>query len=301
MLSSIGGGAFLTGVAAPAADLSLYTKEPAPSFAYPATLPAVDGINGKIEGFGGSIGQQTVYGTQGALSIPLGGQYGAQIDGVLGNWGDHSFENIAPHLFWRNPTQGLIGLYTSHTLWDQFGGIYVGQVAGEGEYYWGAWTLQGIAGVEYGNSKTNVTFLPTGTAFQTFDIKTRFMDQINLKYYVNPNWDVYVGHRYLGGKNTLALGSEVVLPVALGRGVVASAFVEGRVGETQSEGIWGGLKLYFGQKDKSLMDRQRQDDPTTWSLGTLSTINSSFKQTFVPNPTSTPPPKTMSSCSGSCL
>jgi hypothetical protein len=293
MLSGVIGGVFLSGLGLRAADLE--TKQP---FAVvPPTLPAVDGINAKIDGFGGSLANNALYGSQGALSIPLGGQFGAQIDGVVGRWAGHAFENVAPHLFWRNPTQGLIGIYTSHTWWDQFGGGYVGQLAGEAEAYMGPWTLQGIAGGEFGNSRTNIISTPTGTLFQSYNIKNRFFDQVNLKYYLNDNWDMYVGHRYLGGRNALALGTEIVLPFGLGRGAVASAFVEGRVGGNNAEGIWGGLKIYLGQRDKPLIARQRQDDPTLWSLGTLHTITSAFGQSFVPNPP-TPP---VSSCSSSCL
>jgi hypothetical protein len=57
---------------------------------------------------------------------------------------------------------------------------------------------------------------------------------------------------------------------------MASAFVEGRVGSNQFEGIWGGLRVYFGQKEKSLIRRHREDDPTTWD--TLFSIIGNFRQ-----------------------
>jgi hypothetical protein len=292
MLSGLAGGVLLTALEPRAADLGATTP-----FANFAPAPAVDGLNGKIEGLGGSLGNRSLYGSEGALSFPLGGQYGAQIDGALGSWASRSFGTVAPHLFWRNPAQGLLGFYTSHTWWDQFGGIYVGRVAGEGEWYSGPLTLQGIAGSEFGNSRTNTIVVPGATVFQTFDIKTRFFDEINLKYYVNNNWDVYAGHRYLGGKNMLALGTEVAVPLSLGRGTLATGFLEGRVGASSSEGVWGGLRVYFGQKDKSLIDRHRQDDPLKWSKSPLQTINNSYKQSTVPNPA----PASTSSSSSSCI
>ena len=247
--------------------------------------PAVDGINGKIDGFGGSLANHGIYGSKGSVSIPLGGSWGAQIDGVLGNFDQRFFGSIAGHLFWRDPSQGLLGIYTNYTHWDQFGGVHVTQVAGEGEYYWQRWTLQGIAGVEFGNSASSTTTsitpqVGTTPGFQTtftegYDVKTRFFDQINLKYYLTDNWDAYVGHRYLGGKNALALGTEFALP--LGRGIMGSAFVEGRVGENDFHGIWGGLRFYFGASDKTLVARHRQDDPFNWSVDSLfSIINSYF-------------------------
>ena len=131
---------------------------------------------------------------------------------------------------------------------------------------------------------------------QSYDVKTRFMDQINLQYYVTDNWHAYIGHRYLGGKNALALGSELGLP--LGRGVMASAFVEGRIGSASFEGVWGGLRFYFGQKDKTLIRRCREDGVCPWDIlpsivnNSNQRVSSSSQRTAPlspPPPTLTPP------------
>jgi hypothetical protein len=245
-------------------------------------LAAVDGFNGKVEALGGSLANHTLYGSRGSLSIPLAGSWGAQLDGTVGSWSSNGFGSVGGHLFWRNPSQALLGVYVSHTHWNGFGGMHVTQVAAEGEYYWQRWTVQGIAGVEFGNSGSSTTFTPSVaagrfvtpdvTSTSIFDVKTRFFDQVNLKYYFTDNVSGYVGHRYLGGRNILALGGETALP--LGGGRMASAFIEGRIGENDSHGVWGGLKLYFGQKDKSLMARHRQDDPVNWSVDSLLSIAS---------------------------
>jgi hypothetical protein len=42
---------------------------------------------------------------------------------------------------------------------------------------------------------------------------------------------------------------------------MAALFAEGRLGEAGTNGVWGGLKFYFGQKDKTLIRRNREDDP----------------------------------------
>jgi hypothetical protein len=287
MLYGVVGAAFLTlSVSAYAGDPLAYSAKPITDY-----MPGVDGFNGKVEPFGGTIAKRSIAGSQGALSFPLGGPLGLQIDAAFGSFDNRGFGNIAGHLFWRNPGQGLIGLYTSHTLWDQFGGAYVGQVAGEGEFYSGHWTLQGIAGVEFGNSasntfSTNSIVAPgpgpfgvpgiatTSTMTSVFDVRTRFFDQINVKYYLTDNWVGYVGHRYLGGKNALALGSEYAIPLA--NHAEVSAFVEARVGEGDFHGVWGGLKFYFGQHDKPLIARHRQDDPNIWSADSLFSIVNSL-------------------------
>jgi hypothetical protein len=253
------------------ADLSV----PAPP---PAAAPAVDGPNVKVAGLGGTFANRSLSGVVGAYTFPLSTQYGVQIDGGVGRFDSSAWTEIGGHLFWRNPSQALFGIYGSFTQWDRFGGVDVAHVAGEGELYLGRYTLGGIVGVEFGNSVSSSTIgfvqtpIPLGqvntftTASQGFAVKTRFMDQINLKYYFNDYFDGYVGHRYVGGKNAAAFGSELSSP--LGRGVLGSLFVEARAGEGAYHGVWGGVKLYFGA-DKSLIARHRQQDPG----GTLNTYD----------------------------
>jgi hypothetical protein len=282
MLSGLVGSTFLSVLSAAAADLI--------PFEAPASLsttgPAVDGLNGKFSAFGGSIANRGMYGVNGAFSVPLQGQFGAQIDGSIGSLDSRAFASVAGHFFWRDPNRGLIGLYLDHTYWDQLGGVYVSQVGGEGAYYLGPLTLEGVAGVEFGNSVSSATtatsvippggiglppgIITTTTFLQGFDVRTRFFDQVNVKYNFTDDVNAYVGHRYLGGLNALALGTEYARP--LGHGVMGSAFIEARVGERDFHGVWGGIKFYFGQKDKSLIARQRQDDPPVWGTDTLFSI-----------------------------
>ena len=265
---------------------------PTKALAAPTPYAAVDGLNGKFVGLGGSIANRSVYGGFGALSVPLDGQFGAQLDGGVGSLDGRSFAHVAGHLFWRNPNQGLLGLYVSDTEWDQFGGVHASHVAAEGALYFGHFTLEGIAGVEFGNSVSNTTsttsiipqggpglpagVITTSTFTEGFDVRTRFFDQINLKYYIADDWNAYIGHRYLGGLNALALGTEYAVPV--GHGMMGSLFVEGRVGEGEFHGVWGGIKLYFGQKDKPLVARHRQDDPPIWGTDALFSILNNHTQ-----------------------
>jgi hypothetical protein len=264
----------LTVVPLSAADL--YTKAPPAVIA----LPAVDGINWKFDGFGGSLADHGLYAGRGAVTIPLGSGWGVQIDGAAGSFDDRFFGAVAGHLFTRDPSRGLIGLYASHTYLDNYGGVRVSQVAGEAEAYLGRWTLQGIAGVEAGNSGTQVTtvihdpFITTHTA--TFDIQTRFFDAINIAYYLTDNLKAFAGHRYFGGRHAAAFGGEYGIP--LGNRRMVSLFAEGRIGEDDYHGVWGGLRVYFGQKDKSLIRRHREDDPLSdWIPETLHSITNQLQ------------------------
>jgi len=233
----------------------------------PPSTQAVDGINGKVDGFGGSYATKGLYGTLGSLSLPLGDQFGVQFDGAAGSFDSRFIGMGGAHLFWRNPQQGLVGIYGDYTHWDQYGGVHYSHIGPEGEAYLGRWTLQGAAGVEFGNNASAIgsssVAITNGTITTTtahLAEVTRFFDRATLSYYLTDDWKASIGQRYFGGKNLLALGTEYAIPV--GRGVMASLFGEGRVGEgSNNYGVWGGVRFYFGQHDKSLMRRQREDDP----------------------------------------
>ncbi len=249
----------------------------------PSSPCAVDGINGRVGGLGGADDDKTLYGGFGSLSVPLGCALGAQVDGNAGSLDGRFLGSVGAHLFWRNPSVGLLGLYGSYARWDEFGGLDAGRVAAEGEWYHGRWTLRGIAGVEFGNSVSGTV----GSMIQTYDVKTRFFDEVNLAYYLQDDLKVYVGHRYEYGRHALALGGEWGLP--LGHGVMASLFAEGRIGESGSDGVWGGVKFYFARHDKSLMRRHREDDPPDWRQ-TDNGVSGAGSNTPVSTPPPAPPP-----------
>ena len=240
--------------AAPAWSADLPVKAPPRA----GCVQAVDGINGKVSALGGSFSNNSLYGGMGSLSVPLACEFGVQLDASAASFDSRFLGTVGGHLFWRDPSKGLIGVYGSYTYWDQAGGVRAAHVGPEAEWYLGRWTLQGTAGAEFGNNVSQTV----GAVIQTYDVKTRFFDQVNVAYYVLDNIKAYVGHRYLGGKHALALGGEYGIPMS--HGVMASLFAEGRVGEDDFHGIWGGIRFYFGQKDKTLIRRNREDDPTDW-------------------------------------
>lgn len=276
MLSGVVGATFFAALPARAADL-LY-KGPYANADVPLSGPAVDGFTSKIDTFGGVLSDKGIFGVRGSFSFPVGVQYGLQFDGTAGSYAGEFFGALGAHLFWRDPGRGLIGIYFSHTYWDHFGGLYASHVAAEGEYYSGRWTVQGIVGVEFGNSKSAII----GPILESYDVQTRFFDMINVNYYVQDNMRVFLGHRYTGGKNALALGGE--WGFALAPKTMGTVFLEGRIGEGNYQGVWGGFRVYFGQREKTLIQRNRQDDdPLNWSPDTLSTIRNTFKSQNAPS------------------
>ncbi|MBP0575438.1 hypothetical protein J8J27_32455, partial [Mycobacterium tuberculosis] len=79
--------------------------------------------------------------------------------------------------------------------YDAADGTTVGRIGAEGEYYWGRFTLRGIAGIEGGDEGRHVT----ASKITEFDMDTRFFDMIDLAYYVTDNFNVFAGHHYVGG------------------------------------------------------------------------------------------------------
>lgn len=105
-----------------AADLDLGGIQ-SPSAGEP--LPAVSSLNGKLSLSGG--GTQPGYDVsgffpfdddfeggfkaKGSVTVPIAYRYGFQADGVLGTVQDEFYGHGGAHLFWRDPSFGLLGTY----------------------------------------------------------------------------------------------------------------------------------------------------------------------------------------------
>jgi hypothetical protein len=213
-------------------------------------LPAVDGINGTISGFGGGEkGSNGVYGGGASLSIPVAQQWGLQLDGFSESEKGHGTNGGTAQLFWRDPSIGLLGAYVSYERANGPVSANVQQYAGEGELYLSRWTLGGLVGVD----KISVN---SGGPLPS---PTRFFDEVRASYYATDNFQLHAGHVYTIGTHFLTLGTEYGVP--LGGGRMASLFADGWIGEHGNNGARAGLRVYFGQHDKSLIERHRQDDP----------------------------------------
>lgn len=238
-----------------------------------ASTRAVDAVNAHFEVLGGSYAQGGLAAASASLAVPLGQQFGVQFDGTAGTFRNRLLGTGGGHLFWRNPQQGLLGIYGDHIHWSQYGGVNVSHVGGEAEAYLGRVTLHAVAGVEFGNNASAIfgssssSRLPGNdgnllTSSQSSDLRnvTRFFDRVTLSYYLTDNWKASIGHRLYSGQNMLALGTEYAVPA--GNGVMAALFGEGRWGEGNGNyGAWGGARFYIGTSDKSLIRRHREDDP----------------------------------------
>ena len=202
------------------------------------SLPAVSALNGKIEGFGGATEDDGFGGVSGSVVIPLAHSYGLQIDGLASSFEGDGLFGVGAHLFWRDPSRALFGVYADYGHWDADGGVEVARVAAEAELYFDRISLEGLAGGEFS------------------DDYDAFFTSATLALYATPDLRLSVGYAYQGERNALTLGGEWQVSE---RGV--SLFTEGRIGEDDSNAVLAGVRLYAAPTPKSLIDRHRQDDP----------------------------------------
>jgi hypothetical protein len=218
-------------------------------------LPAVSGVNLKVDGAGGWLDGAATGFSAASVTVPLGERFGFQADSLVGMKSGDLFVGAAGHGFWRNPNVGLLGIYGSVAYVDAMSnfaapntGITVVKAGASGELYYGRWTLGGLAGWERTNQ--------FGTSLD------RLFDRIDLSYYLTDDFRVGLGHRFDNGLNAGALSAEYLFPSSNGLGV--SVFGEGRYGESNYRAALGGLRIYFGGQNKSLIRRHREDDPPNY-------------------------------------
>jgi hypothetical protein len=213
--------------------------------------PAVSGPNGKVSVEGGAFDDDGVGIALGSFALPVGHSFGLQADGAVGTIDGETMGGGGLHLFTRDPSSYLLGAYGSFHTWDS---IDIWRLAGEAELYLGRFTLQGLAGYESVDVPSTIGDLDVLTP----DDK-HFFAQTDLAYYVTDDFKVYGGYRYLNETSFGAAGAEYLLR---GHDVPLSLFARGDFGNDDYTSITGGLKVYLsGDPDKSLIDRNRRDDP----------------------------------------
>lgn len=226
-----------------AADAPLVAVDPAAAEA--AGLPAVSGINGKLELDLGGISdpESAVFRGGASLSVPIGDAFGLQGDVGVVSVEDDVTGGGALHAFTRDPSQYLFGVTAGAIFSD---GAWLGVVGPEAELYLDRFSLEAWAGyaeLEYDDAGLD----DDQGLFATAD----------LAFYPTDDWRISLGGTSLFGETSLRLATEYQfagLPLS-GTGEVRwhdDGALSGRIG----------LKGYFGgEADKSLIERHRQDDP----------------------------------------
>jgi len=206
--------------------------------------PAVEEVNGKIGYAGGSMNSAEGHNLDGSITFPILRQFGFQADALYSRISNLDFYGGAGHLFRRNPDIGLLGLaggYLSRSGVDTF------QVGAEGEYYLSRFTFGFFAGVGSISYVNSAPFIDTNP--------TRFVGRVSADYY--PLDDLRLGVSYTTAfRDNLVKGeTEYQTPI---HGLALTAEVA--AGDHGYDHWLLGVRYYFGG-NKSLRDRQRQDDP----------------------------------------
>lgn len=259
-----------------AADLGRRPPEYVPVM--PALLPAVSGLNGSIEGgLGGQWGDEphddgaAAY-LLGTVTIPIGQQWGAQVDGQIASSQGEFAGGLGGHLFWRDPSYALFGAYVEGFTTDVTRGRFSkSRIGPEVEFYLNRFTVSAVAGYEFGNR----------------DIRDGFFADALLSYYSTDDLRLYLGGNYGFAGVQGKAGVEYQLPAGSGYSNVAM-FAEARLGEEGYKAAFAGVKIALGAPDKSLIRRHREDDPIAWIKQNIHDVGqATAKGKF--NPPSNPP------------
>jgi hypothetical protein len=229
----------LTGVIAAALCLQCYLVGAAVAGGAAVSTP-----NGQLNiGLGAGSNAGVITQAGGSVSVPLGQGFGLQTDFSIENY-DLLTGTAALHLFTRDPSSYLAGI-TAGVVRSNVGTLAA--VGAEGELYLNQISLEGwagYAGLDY-------------DAAGPID-KAGIFAMGDIAYYPTPDFRLSVGASSVLGYQSLSLGAEYQ-PANLG--LPLSFTADARLGQDGKFSALAGLKFYLGDPGKSLIDRQRQDDP----------------------------------------
>jgi hypothetical protein len=206
--------------------------------ASPGQLPAVSGVNGKVDVLGADLNSENFWAASGSLSFPVTHSFGVQLDGMLADYSASPVWGTGGHAFWRDPEIGLLGVVGSRA--DFFNGTIVNRYGIEGEVYLGQFTLAGTVGYQTGNSRH------TGWG------------GLDLRYYPINNLMLEVGGSAISGERAGHIGFEWQ-PVPENASGLA-LFSDASIGTSDYDHVMAGVRWYFGA-NKPLQSRHREDDP----------------------------------------
>lgn len=210
---------------------------------------AVSAVNGKMEAAAGFVDQRIDDGgrghVQGTITSPLNCDFGLQIDAGIGDMAGSTAGGIAAHLFNRDPNSHLIGLFGQ---WSGVGSQDVYRVGVETEFYRDRVSVEALGGFE-DSDRTS------GDIFAILDVA----------YYKTDNLRLTAGYRHVLNVDAAAIGLEW-MPEQQIIDKPVSLFAKAAVGSKDYATLFGGVRIYFGDADKSLIRRHREDDPQTKGL-----------------------------------
>lgn len=206
-------------------------------------LPAVSAPNYKISAGGGTLSQEPLYYVEGSVALPVLDQYGLQVDTLVGALDGDGFVGGAGHVFWRDPSIALVGLYGSGLVSTAGSNYTVGNIGAEGALYLGQFAVEGVVGGQFGE-----------------EIDTDVFGSAQLAVYPIDDLRLYAGYRYWFSESSGAAGFEWQLPGQNDNSMNFAFYADARFRDDDEVMAFGGVRIYFGEQ-KSLIRRHREDDP----------------------------------------
>ena len=201
-------------------------------------------VNGTLDGFTGQWPAASVKGVGGAVAIPLGVPFAAQFDGQIGQSETENAKGWAGHLFWRDPSRGLIGVYSSQSRADYTGGhtinadnANVNQFGLETEFYVDRFTFQASGGAQSGKFDGNTS-------------------RVSAAYYATDNLRLDLSFNQINGLNPQTSVGVELAPFASS---TLTLFARASVRDHTDVNVLGGLVFAFGAPEKSLLRHHRED------------------------------------------
>ena len=204
---------------------------------------AVDGFNfvksksvGTIEGAGTYLSMYTF-----STALPYFSSFAIQGDIASGRYGGTRADKNAAaalHICWRDPSVGMVGLYGD---WGYLSPIHSGRLGVETAYYNGQRTFEGLFATEFGQN-----------------VYTKFVDEIDISYYLDDITKVSVGHRLTARGNAFNIGFEKDIGESFGSQL--SFFSEVEMGDDDNYQAFAGIRASKGSAGaKTLMARDRSN------------------------------------------
>ncbi len=222
-------------------SLAANITDPVPMSYQSANADAVDGFNGSFSVIGGSLDGASNGMAVLSLSTPMPyfSSFGIQGDVAYGLYDGvdaSSSAAAALHIFWRNPGVGMLGFYGD---WGYLSPVHSGRLGIEASYYSGQWTVEGLFAMEFGQN-----------------VYTKFVDEIDVSYYVDDNTKLSLGHRFTARGNVVNIGFEKQIGGMAGS--PWSVFGEAEAGEDDFYQVFAGIRASFGTGGaKTMIARDR--------------------------------------------
>ena len=200
-----------------------------------AREPAVSTPNfTAVAKFGEALDQgQADFGIKGVM--PLGEQFGVQ--GEVGI-GSNDYFGIGGHVFWRDPSWAMLGVWASFDSTDD---ADLTRFGAEADFYVERFTVGGRVGSQSG------------------DVRDGAFGRVDVTFYATDDLALKVGGEFSRDDEFGSTGVE--WHPAIDSLPSLSIFADGEWGRDHADSIMMGLSYHFGTPGTSLINRDRREDP----------------------------------------